>query len=79
MQSNRPSMAEPGPGKPTRSPMDPDPHKPPEPMRPDPTREPVPPPEDEPEPQIDPPAGPPPKWVIYIYAGCSMPPMAPPL
>ncbi|MBN8911655.1 MAG: hypothetical protein J0H65_06250 [Rhizobiales bacterium] len=61
----------PGPNKPTRSPTDPDPHKPPEPMRPDPTREPVPPPEEQPEPKIDPPSGlsePPPKWVTEVRA-----------
>jgi hypothetical protein len=70
----------PGPTKPTRAPTDPDPHKPPEPMRPDPTKEPVPPPEEQPEPKIDPPSGPsepPPKWVIFIYSGCSLPPVSP--
>lgn len=63
----------PSPNKPTRSPADPDPHRPPEPMRPDPTREPVPPPQDQPDPKIEPPPGSekPPKWVFYIYDGCS--------
>lgn len=51
------NIAAPGPDKPTRSPADPDPHRPPEPMRPNPTREPVPPPEDQPEPKIEPPPG----------------------